>query len=112
VASARHHLSICTSTTGGAESWRIEHVEYLTGKRLVLLPDTDEPGKRYSANVQAALERAGIEFQVLDFDGHGNDFRDYLTKHGVGGLLRLVNSDWLMSAEDRERQEEEQRISI
>jgi hypothetical protein len=103
---------VAITTTGGAGSWRIENVEHLMGKRVVFLPDTDEPGLGYSANVQASLQRAGIEFQVVDFANHGNDFRDYVTTHGVGELLRFINSDWLMSAEDRERREEEQRIQI
>jgi hypothetical protein len=103
---------VAVTTTGGADSWRVEHVEHLMGKRLLFLPDTDEPGKRYSANVQASLQRVGIEFKVVDFDDHGKDFRDYLIEHEVGGLLRFINSDWLMSAEDREREEEAAKISI
>ena len=103
---------VAITTTGGADSWRIEHVEYLMGKRLVFLPDTDEPGQRYSADVQASLQRAGIDFQVVDFDDYGKDFRDYLTMHGMVGLLRFIECDWLMSAEDREREEEEAQIPI
>ena len=94
------------TTTGGADSWRIEHVEYLKGKRVVLMPDTDAPGLRHSAYVQAGLSRAGTEFELVDFAGHGNDFRDYLSQHGAVGLLRFIECDWLMSAEHREREEE------
>ena len=104
--------SVAITTTGGAGSWRIENVAHLMGKRVVLLPDTDEPGLRYSADVQASLGRAGIEFQVVDFADHGNDCRDYLTTHGVGELLRFIDCSWLMSAEDRERREEAQIIRI
>jgi hypothetical protein len=103
---------VAITTTGGAGSWRIENVEHLTGKRVVFLPDTDEPGLRYSADVQASLQRAGIEFQVVDFADHGNDFREYLTTHGVSELLRFIDCGWLMSAEDRERREEAQIIRI
>lgn len=103
---------VAITTTGGAGSWRIENVEHLIGKRVVFLPDTDEPGLRYSADVQASLQRAGIEFQVVDFEGYGNDFRDYLTAHGVVGLLRFIESGWLMSAEERERRDEAQIVRI
>lgn len=103
---------VAVTTTGSADSWSVEHVQHFRGKRLLFLPDTDEPGKRYSAAVQASLKRAGIEFKVVDFDDRGKDFRDYLTVHGVGELLRFINCDWLMSAEDREREEEEARITI
>ena len=96
---------LATTTTGSATSWRIEHVEYLKGKRVVLLPDTNEPGLRHSADVQAGLVRAGVDFKVVDFAGHGNDFREYLTQHGAVELLRFIDCDWLMSAEDRAREE-------
>jgi hypothetical protein len=96
---------VAITTTGSATSWRIEHVEYLKGKRVVLLPDTDEPGLRHSAQVEAGLRRAGIECELADFAGHGNDFRDYLTKHGAVALLRFIECDWLMRAEDRAREE-------
>ena len=103
---------VAVTTTGGADSWRVEHVEYLRGKRLVFLPDTDEPGQKYGANVQASLRRAGIEFEVVDFDGLGNDFREYLDNHGTVELLRFIKSDWLINAEDREREEREAIITI
>jgi putative DNA primase/helicase len=96
---------VAVTTTGGADSWRIDHVEHFKGKRVVLLPDTDEPGLRYSEAVQAGLRRAEIEYRLVDFDGYGNDFRDYLTQHGAVGLLRFIECDWLMSAEEREREE-------
>ena len=77
-----------------------------------VLPDTDEPGLRYSAAVQASLQRAEIEFQAVDFADYGNDFREYLTMHGVGELLRFIDCDWLMSSEDHERCEEAEIIRI
>jgi hypothetical protein len=97
---------VAITTTGGADSWRIEHVEHLKGKRVVLLPDTDVPGLRHSEDVQAGLRRAEVEFKLVDFAGQGNDFRDYLTQHGVVELLRFIKCEWLESAEDRARKEE------
>lgn len=97
---------VAVSATGGADSWRIEHVEHFKGKRVVLLPDTDEPGLRHSEDVQAGLRRAVIEFKLVDFTGHGNDFRDYLTQHCVVELLQFINCEWLESAEGRAREEE------
>jgi len=103
---------VAITTTGGASSWRIENVEYLMGKRVVFLPDTDEPGLGYSADVQSSLRRVGIEFQLVDFTGYGNDFREYLSTHGVGGLLRFIDCDWLVSAEDREHYDEARIVRI
>ena len=103
---------VAVTTTGGAESWRIENVEYLTDKRVVLLPDTDPPGQRYREAVNASLERAAIEFRIVDFDGLGSDFREYLQTYGDVELLRFINCNWLMSPEEVERQEQEPNITI
>ena len=89
------------TTSGSATSWRIEYVECLRGKCVVLLPDTDEPGLRHGEDVQAGLRRTGIEFKLVDFAGHGNDFRDYLNQNGVVELLRFINCEWLESTENR-----------
>lgn len=96
---------VAITTTGGADSWNIEHVRHFRGKRLVLLPDTDVPGLRHSEDVQAGLRRAEIEYKLVDFAGRGNDFRDYLAQHGVVELLQFINCEWLESAEGRARQE-------
>jgi hypothetical protein len=103
---------VAVTATGGTGSWRADYVEYLMGKRLVFLPDADTPGQKYSAEVQASLRRVGIQFKVVDFAGHGNDFREYLAVYGAVGLLRFIKCDWLISPEDRQREEDEATITI
>ena len=83
------------TTTGGAASWRSEFVEYLAGKRVLLLPDADDPGIRYCDSVSASLTRLGIEYQVAYFNEFGKDVRDFLKDHNRDELIEHMNSPWL-----------------
>jgi hypothetical protein len=89
--------SVAVTCTGGADSWRTEFVEYLKGKRVLLLPDTDDPGIRYSDAVEASLTRTGVEFETIYFNDYGNDFRDFLKDHGSDELVTFIGSPWLRS---------------
>lgn len=86
---------VAVTCTGGADSWRTEFVEYLAGKRVLLLPDADEPGQRYSSRVQAPLHKAEIECSVVEFGDYGNDFRDFLKDHSRDELVAFIGSPWL-----------------
>ncbi len=55
---------VAATCTGGADSWRTEFVEYLAGKRILVLPDSDNPGRRYAASVQNSLSWAGIQHSI------------------------------------------------
>jgi hypothetical protein len=81
--------------TGGADSWRTEFVEHLKEKRVLLLPDADEPGQRYSSSVQASLQRVEIEHSVVEFGDYGNDFRDFVKDHEPSELVEFIGSPWL-----------------
>jgi putative DNA primase/helicase len=86
---------VAVTCTGGADSWRTEFVEHLKGKRVLLLPDADEPGQRYSSSVQASLQRVEIEHGVVEFGDYGNDFRDFLKDHEPSELVELIDRPWL-----------------
>lgn len=49
---------IATTTPMGANSWNSEYARYFTGKKVVILPDNDVPGKAFADKV--ALDLAGV----------------------------------------------------
>lgn len=61
----------CT-TSGGVNSWRDDHAGLLIGKRVVIVADSDDPGRLHAAKVAqsiwAAKEAAGI-FRAAQDDG-------------------------------------------
>jgi CHC2 zinc finger len=81
---------VAVTCSGGADSWRVEFAEQLEGKRVVLLPDSDEGGQEYAAKVRASLIRSGVEHKVADFRDYGNDVRDFLKEHTAEDLADMV----------------------
>jgi 5S rRNA maturation endonuclease (ribonuclease M5) len=91
------HGSVIATTSGGAESWDAELAKELRGKRVVLMPDSDEPGKKYAADVKASLEAEDIEYRVVTFDNVGQkDVTDFLKAgHSVQELAWRIGPDWV-----------------
>jgi 5S rRNA maturation endonuclease (ribonuclease M5) len=94
---------VAITTTGGANSWRSDFVELLKGKRVVILPDTDEPGIRYAEAVQASLDRVNIDHQTIYLEGH-KDVRGFLEHNTPYALVRQVGNDWLRLPETQPRE--------
>jgi hypothetical protein len=85
-----------TATTNpmGAGKWREEYADPLRGRRVGLLPDHDEPGRKHAAQVAASLTRHGAaEVKVLPLPGvpDKGDVSDWLAAgHTAGELLALA----------------------
>lgn len=60
---------VATCASGGAGKWRAEYAASLTGKRVVVLPDNDEQGRKHGEIVIAALRRANVECCVVKLPG-------------------------------------------
>jgi AAA domain len=87
-----------TTSPGGASKdgqrpkWRDEYTTMLSGaKRVVLLPDNDEPGRAHMAAAAASLRAAGIpDVRTVELPGlpeHG-DVSDWLAQGGTVEKLR------------------------
>jgi hypothetical protein len=87
-----------TATTNpmGAGQWREEYAETLHGRRVGLLPDHDEPGRKHAEQVAASLTRHGAaEVKVLNLPGvpDKGDVSDWLADgHTAAELLDLAES--------------------
>jgi 5S rRNA maturation endonuclease (ribonuclease M5) len=86
---------VAITTTGGAESWRLEFTQHLRSKRVLILPDSDEPGQRYRDAIIGSLTKVGIEHQVVSFEEYGNDVRDFLEQNETAELIEYIDSAWL-----------------
>lgn len=84
---------IATTNAGGAgarKTWTPEFAEYFAGKKVVLIPDNDEPGQALMAHVQKVLPHA-VMLQ-LPLRGKGADVADWLAEgHTAAELLALVD---------------------
>ncbi len=85
------------TTSGGAESWDASLAKQLVGYRVVVMPDADEPGKKFAENVKASLEAEGIEYRTVTFDDVGQkDVSDFLQAgHTAEELAQRIGGDWV-----------------
>jgi putative DNA primase/helicase len=87
-----------TTTSGGANNWSKADGETIrrafAGRRVVVLPDNDEPGRRYAASAMRDLLQVAAEVKVLPLSGlpeHG-DVVDWLADdHTVAELEVLAD---------------------
>ncbi len=80
-----------TTNSGGASApWLPEYSEALRGKRVVILPDQDEPGQKHTAKIEAALQGIAADVVVVNVPT-GKDVTEYLESgKTVENLLQLV----------------------
>jgi hypothetical protein len=86
-------LTATTSAMGAQAKWRPEYNEVLHGRRVVLLPDNDAPGRQHMEDVQRNLEGVALSVVVLtlpDLPPKG-DVSDWLDAGGTRhALLEMV----------------------
>ncbi|MDQ3919586.1 MAG: AAA family ATPase [Acidobacteriota bacterium] len=86
---------VATTNAGGAGKWRDEFSDYLRGRRVVVIPDNDEPGRDHAARVAQSLCGVGAEVRLLSLPGlpPKGDVSDWLDSGGlVDELLVLADS--------------------
>jgi hypothetical protein len=86
---------VATTNAGGAGKWRPEYCESLRGRRVVLLPDNDEPGEKHAATVARSLVDLAAEVRVVRLPHlpPKGDVSDWLDAGGtVEELQRLADA--------------------
>lgn len=98
---------IATAIAFGANGWRDEYAEPLTGLTVVILPDNDNPGRKFAETVKAAVEGVGgsacildlpglpPKGDIIDWKGTADDLRALTAKTLAGSLLPLPTLDLL-----------------
>ena len=80
-----------TATTApmGANKWRSEYSDLLTGKHIAILADNDAPGQRHAETVAGALQDRAASVRVLTpSDRPRGDVSDWLDAGGTAEQLR------------------------
>jgi hypothetical protein len=81
-----------TTNSGGAGKWRCEYSNYLAQKRVVLLPDADEPGRRHALAVARSVLKVCTELKLIELPG-AKDTSDWIAAGGTReDLDSLVNA--------------------
>lgn len=90
VAAVERAGCVATCNPGGAGKWRREYTETLRGADVVIVADTDAPGRAHARAVAAAL--AGIAQRVMTVaPAEGKDVSDHLAAgHELAELVPVV----------------------
>lgn len=81
-----------TCSPGGAVKWRDEYSETLREKRVALIADADEPGRKHARQVAQSLHGKTESVKVLELPG-AKDLSEWAGKGGTrDAFLELVRS--------------------
>ena len=83
-----------TTHSGGAKGWRPEYAHQLAGASVIILPDNDEPGRKWAADAGAALIEQGATVRMCAVPVHavGADVTDWVQSGGtLAQLERLLD---------------------
>jgi AAA domain/Homeodomain-like domain len=96
VETARNYQLTATCNACGAGKWREENSECLHGKRVAIIADADESGRKHALGVAASLHNKVESLKVLELPG-AKDLSEWVEKGGTrDALLELIRSttDW------------------
>lgn len=73
----------------GAGKWRPEYNEHFKGKRVVILPDNDEPGRKHAHQIAKALKGIAESVKVVELPGLPvkGDVSDWVAQGGTKEAL-------------------------
>ena len=90
---------VATCNAGGAGKWTAEHAAFLRGRRVVVLPDNDDAGRKHAQQVAQSLQGLAASVRIVELPGlpEKGDASDWLAAGGTRDeLKRLVEAapDW------------------
>jgi hypothetical protein len=83
-------LVATTASEGAGAKWPPELTPYFKDRRVVILPDADEPGRKHAHKVAKALQEVAASIKIVDLfpgRGDGHDVSDWLKHDAVGAKL-------------------------
>jgi putative DNA primase/helicase len=101
---ARKLGRVATSNPGGAGKWREEYSESLRGKRIVIIADAEEAGRKHAQQVATSLYGKVESLKVLELPG-AKDLTEWIERGGTGeALLELIRSatEWKLALHQEE----------
>lgn len=109
---------LATTNVGGANAWKAEYAESLRGRRVVVIPDNDAPGKKRADIVAKSLHGIAASVVVLELPGlmEKGDVSDWLasggTKERLLSMLAKAHVAEFVASPDRLDGEREERLAF
>jgi DNA-binding transcriptional ArsR family regulator len=69
-----------TSNPFGAGKWKPQYNDFLKGRKIIILPDNDEPGRKHAEDVLSQLSGVAASVRIVALPGlsRGGDVSDWL----------------------------------
>lgn len=67
-----------TCNSGGASKWRHTEDDVLTGRKVAILPDRDEPGEKHAIDVANRLQPKAAQVRIVRLPGESKDASDFI----------------------------------
>lgn len=82
------------TTSGSSSSWKPEFAAHFKSRLVYISPDNDMPGKRYADTVAKSLHGVAREIRMIELPhlGDGEDISDWLPRHSVEELHKIVDA--------------------
>lgn len=94
---------IATCNSGGAGNWQKEINEPLRGRRIIIIADHDEPGRKHSKDVAKMLTGIAESIKIIEFESlpESGDVSDFLNNGGtIEKIKELVGKAKPFDSED------------
>lgn len=79
-----------TCNPGGAGKWTDEYSKVLTGKKIVVLQDNDEPGRKHAQSVVESVARCASEVRLVPPFQDAKDVSEWAGKGGTNTQLKKL----------------------
>ena len=77
---------VATCNAGGSSRWHSDFVEFFRGKRVRIIADADESGRKHARNIAGSLFPVAESVQVIEFVGV-KDLTEWVEAGGTAGKL-------------------------
>jgi len=82
--------AVGTCNPGGAGCWKVEYNQYLKGKRVVIIPDQDEPGLAHARGVAGHLIKSAEEVKIVKLPDGVKDVTEFIEGGGSWAEIRQL----------------------
>lgn len=95
---------VATTTVSGANGFKKraeEYIQYFKEKIVYIIPDNDEPGRKYACDVMQTLKQVAKQVKILDLS---KEIPDLLPKSDISDVLKKYGKDRTLEIIDKLKQ--------
>jgi len=80
----------CTTSPMGAKKWKPQYSEFLKGKAVTIIPDSDVVGRAHEKQIAEAVAGVGVKVNTLTLPENAHDLSAWVEAGGTGEAFRAL----------------------